>query len=79
MSRLLSRTVDGVLRASARRVPDRTALRYADRSWTYTELDAAVSTAAAVLREAHHGIGLPEYARVATYGHNSDAYLIAFL
>ncbi|MFJ5934336.1 fatty acyl-CoA synthetase [Streptomyces sp. NPDC093071] len=79
MSRLPSRTVDGVLRASARRVPDRTALRYADRSWTYAELDAAVSTAAAVLREAHHGIGLPEYARVATYGHNSDAYLIAFL
>ncbi|MGA5870230.1 fatty acyl-CoA synthetase [Streptomyces cinereoruber] len=79
MSRLLSRTVDGVLRASARRVPDRTALRYADRSWTYAELDAAVSTAAAVLREAHHGIGLPEYARVAAYGHNSDAYLIAFL
>ncbi|MEV7674522.1 fatty acyl-CoA synthetase [Streptomyces sp. NPDC088752] len=79
MSRLPSRTVDGVLRASARRVPDRTALRYADRSWTYAELDAAVSTAAAVLREPHHGIGLPEYARVATYGHNSDAYLIAFL
>ncbi|MFI9123742.1 fatty acyl-CoA synthetase [Streptomyces bikiniensis] len=79
MSRLLSRTVDGILRASARRVPDRTALRYADRSWTYAELDAAVSTAAAVLREAHHGIGLPEYARVAAYGHNSDAYLIAFL
>ncbi|WP_432122093.1 fatty acyl-CoA synthetase [Streptomyces sp. S1] len=79
MSRLPSRTVDGVLRASARRVPDRTALRYADRSWTYAELDAAVSTAAAVLREAHHGIGLPQYARVATYGHNSDAYLIAFL
>ncbi|MFC8584171.1 fatty acyl-CoA synthetase [Streptomyces sp. NPDC057217] len=79
MSRLPSRTVDGVLRASARRVPDRTALRYADRSWTYAELDAAVSTAAAVLREAHHGIGLPEHARVATYGHNSDAYLIAFL
>ncbi|MER7913216.1 fatty acyl-CoA synthetase [Streptomyces sp. NPDC096068] len=79
MSRLPSRTVDGVLRASARRVPDRTALRYADRSWTYAELDAAVSTAAAVLREARHGIGLPEYARVATYGHNSDAYLIAFL
>ncbi|MER7949541.1 fatty acyl-CoA synthetase [Streptomyces sp. NPDC096079] len=79
MERLLSRTVDGVLRASARRVPDRIALRYADRAWTYADLDAAVSTAAAVLREPRHGLALPESARVATYGHNSDAYLIAFL
>ncbi|MFF7178425.1 fatty acyl-CoA synthetase [Streptomyces sp. NPDC008121] len=76
MERLLSSTVDGVLRTSARRVPERTAVRYADRSWTYAELDAAVSTAAAVLRERY---GLAESARVATYGHNSDAYLIAFL
>ncbi|MFF8412915.1 fatty acyl-CoA synthetase [Streptomyces omiyaensis] len=73
---LLTRTVDGVLRASAERVPGRVALRYADRAWTYAELDAAVSTAAAVLRRAP---GLVPGARVATYGHNSDAYLIAFL
>ncbi|MET9725814.1 fatty acyl-CoA synthetase [Streptomyces zaomyceticus] len=78
MDRLLSRAVDGVLRMSAQRVPDRIAVRYADRAWTYAELDAAVSTAAAVLREPHH-LGLPESARVATYGHNSDAYLVAFL
>lgn len=76
MERLLSRTVDGVLRASAQRTPERIAVRYADRSWTYAELDAAVTTAAAVLRERYE---LPEHARVATYGHNSDAYLIAFL
>ncbi|MFI8420084.1 fatty acyl-CoA synthetase [Streptomyces sp. NPDC085479] len=73
---LLHRTVDGVLRASAERVPGRTALRFADRAWTYAELDAAVSTAAAVLRREP---GLVPGARVATYGHNSDAYLIAFL
>ncbi|MGW1884554.1 acyl-CoA synthetase [Streptomyces sp. NPDC001970] len=73
--RLLSSTVDGVLRRSARRTPDRTAVRYGDRSWTYAELDRAVSTAAAVLSE--HGLG--RYDRVAAYGHNSDAYLIAFL
>lgn len=72
---LLHSTVDGVVRRSARRVPDRIALRYADRTWTYAELDAAVSTAAAALR-AH---GLQDGDRVATYGHNSDAYLIAFL
>lgn len=72
---LLHSTVDGVVRRSAGRVPDRTALRYADRAWTYAELDTAVSTAAAVLR----GHGLQDGDRVATYGHNSDAYLIAFL
>ncbi|QNP61861.1 acyl-CoA synthetase [Streptomyces genisteinicus] len=68
-------TVDSLVRRSARRSPDRTAVRYADRTWTYAELDAAVSTAAAVL--ADHG--LAPGARVAAYGHNSDAYLIAFL
>ncbi|MFF9011588.1 fatty acyl-CoA synthetase [Streptomyces sp. NPDC014870] len=76
MDRLLSRTVDGVLRMTAQRTPDRIAVRYGDRSWTYAELDAAVSTGAAVLRERY---GLEESARVATYGHNSDAYLVAFL
>ncbi|MGW2017891.1 fatty acyl-CoA synthetase [Streptomyces sp. NPDC001927] len=76
MERLLSRTVDGVLRMAAQRTPERIAVRYADRSWTYAELDAAVSTGAAVLRERY---GLEERAGVATYGHNSDAYLIAFL
>ncbi|MGX1881579.1 acyl-CoA synthetase [Streptomyces sp. NPDC055287] len=70
-----SSTVDGVVRRSARRTPHRTALRYADRSWTYAELDTAVSTAAAELV----GHGLEGGDRVATYGHNSDAYLIAFL
>ncbi|MGW2559459.1 acyl-CoA synthetase [Streptomyces sp. NPDC001514] len=75
LERLLSSTVDGVLRRSAQRTPDRTAVRYADRSWTYAELDVAVTTAAAVLSE--HGLN--QYDRVATYGHNSDAYLIAFL
>ncbi|MBM9623229.1 acyl-CoA synthetase [Streptomyces zhihengii] len=68
-------TVDSLVRRSARRNPERTAVRYADRTWTYAELDTAVSTAAAVL--ADHGLAPGE--RVAAYGHNSDAYLIAFL
>ncbi|MEV7680723.1 fatty acyl-CoA synthetase [Streptomyces sp. NPDC088341] len=72
---LLDRTVDGVVRRTARRVPGRVAVRYADRVWTYAELDAAVSTAAAVLT----GHGLAHGDRVAAYGHNSDVYLIAFL
>ncbi|MFJ4848442.1 fatty acyl-CoA synthetase [Streptomyces sp. NPDC088733] len=68
-------TVDGVLRRSARRVPERTAVRFADRAWTYRELDDAVSAAAAVLLSE----GLRPGDRVAAYGHNSDAYLVAFL
>ncbi|MER8033020.1 acyl-CoA synthetase [Streptomyces bauhiniae] len=68
-------TVDGVLRRSARRTPARVALKYGDRTWTYAELDDAVSRAAALLLAQ----GLHQGDRVAAYGHNSDAYLIAFL
>ncbi|MER6082157.1 acyl-CoA synthetase [Streptomyces sp. NPDC001833] len=68
-------TVDGVLRRSARRTPARVAVRYGERRWTYEELDAAVSRAASVLL----GQGLDRGDRVGAYGHNSDAYLIAFL
>ncbi|UZJ32505.1 acyl-CoA synthetase [Streptomyces endophytica] len=75
MTDVRSSTVDGILRRSARRVPHRTAVRYGDRTWTYRELDEAVSAAAAVLR----GTGLRPGDRVGSYGHNSDAYLIGFL
>lgn len=68
-------TVDGVLRRSARRTPARVAVEYADRSWTYEELDEAVSRAASALLAE----GLTPGDRVGAYGHNSDAYLIAFL
>ncbi|POX48786.1 acyl-CoA synthetase [Streptomyces sp. Ru71] len=68
-------TVDGVLRRSARRTPARTAVTYGERSWTYEELDDAVSRAASLLLAQ----GLAPGDRVAAYGHNSDAYLIAFL
>lgn len=68
-------TVDGVLRRSARRTPARVAVEYRDRTWTYEELDTAVSRAASVLLDE----GLSPGDRVGAYGHNSDAYLIAFL
>src|SRR3954447_4483839 len=70
-----SSTVDGVLRRSANRHPDRTALRFADRSWTYRELDDAVSRAARTLLD----LGLERGDRVAAYGKNSDAYLLGYL
>ncbi|TNC23371.1 acyl-CoA synthetase [Amycolatopsis alkalitolerans] len=75
MTTLRSSTVADVLRRSAARVPTRTALRFADRQWTYAELDDAVSRAAAFLLS----LGLTKGDRVAAYGKNSDAYLIAFL
>lgn len=74
-SMLRSSTVSDILRRSAARVPNRTALRFAEREWTYRELDAAVTRAAAHLLS----LGLRHGDRVAAYGKNSDAYLIGFL
>ncbi|MFC8123954.1 acyl-CoA synthetase [Streptomyces sp. NPDC057302] len=75
MTGVRGNTVDGVLRRSARRVPERVALRYGERAWTYAELDDAVSRAARLLRT--EGLGHGD--RVGAYAHNSDAYLIGFL
>ena len=75
MTTLRSSTVADILRRSAARWPARVALRFADRRWTYAELDAAVTRAAAYLL----GLGLAKGDRVAAYGKNSDAYLIGFL
>ncbi|MEV7192104.1 acyl-CoA synthetase [Streptomyces sp. NPDC093510] len=75
MTGVRDNTVDAVLRRSVRRTPRRTALRYGERSWTYGELDDAVSRAATALRDR----GLARGDRVGAYAHNSDAYLIAFL
>jgi fatty-acyl-CoA synthase len=68
-------TIDALLRRSAARFPDRHALTFGDRTWTYHELDDAVSRGADYLRQlgARHGD------RIAAYGRNSDAYAIAFL
>ncbi|WP_329562866.1 fatty acyl-CoA synthetase [Kitasatospora sp. NBC_01266] len=68
-------TVPDVLRRSAARVPDRLALRFADRDWTYRALDTAVTRAAGWLLAR----GLRPGDRVAALGRNSDAYLILFL
>lgn len=68
-------TIDGVLHRSAAKVPGRTALTFDGRSYTYRELDAAVTRAATHLLE----LGLAAGDRVAAYGTNSDAYVIGFL
>ncbi|MGW9553256.1 fatty acyl-CoA synthetase [Nocardiopsis sp. NPDC055551] len=70
-----SSRVDDILHRSAARTPDRTALVFEDRTWTYTELDDAVTRAAARLL----GLGATKGDRIAAYGRNSDAYLIGYL
>lgn len=68
-------TVDGIVHRSAARSPERVALRFADRSLTYRELEAAVSRTAAHLLS----LGLAAGDRVAGYGTNSDAYVLGYL
>lgn len=53
---------------------DTIALKYQDRSWTYTKLNHAITAAAAQLR----GLGLQAGDRVAVMGKNSDTFLILF-
>ncbi|MFZ2512679.1 MAG: fatty acyl-CoA synthetase [Gordonia sp. (in: high G+C Gram-positive bacteria)] len=75
MSHVYSNRVDEVLSRTAGRVPDRVAITFAERSWTYRELEDAVTAGAADLLDR----GVRPGDRVATYGRNSDAYVIAFL
>ena len=68
-------TVDGVLRRSAAKYPDRPAVTFEGRSHSYRELDTAVTRVARRLV----AMGLNKGDRVAAYGVNSDAYVVAFL
>jgi fatty-acyl-CoA synthase len=68
-------TVGELVRRSARRDPQRVALTFEDRSWTYSALDAAVSRVARRLLD----LKLRKGDRVAAYGKNSDAYLLLYL
>ncbi|MFO1319354.1 MAG: acyl-CoA synthetase [Burkholderiales bacterium] len=58
---------------SAKRVPDKLALAYGDRRWTYAALDVAVNRMANAL--AARGIVKGE--RVALLSHNNDAFILA--
>lgn len=72
---LRSSTIADVLRRTARRSPDRTAIVFGDRTWTYAELDAGVTALARHLVSQ----GLDHGDRVAAYGKNSDLYALVFL
>ena len=68
-------TVGAVLKRTAGRLPGRLALTFADRRWTYVELDRGADRVAAALL----GLGLAHGDRVAAFGKNSDAYLLLYL
>jgi fatty-acyl-CoA synthase len=60
---------------TARRVPDKLALTFEDRRWSYAELDRAVSRVAAGLL----ALGIESGERVCAFGRNSDAYVLLYL
>lgn len=68
-------TIGDILTRSSRRAPHSHALAFADRSWTYGELDDAVTRVAAGLL----ALGLTKGDRVAAFGKNSDAYVMLWL
>ena len=68
-------TVADLIRRSAGRFPTDTAIEFGDRTWTYAELDVAVT---AVARELLR-LGAEKGDRVAAYGRNSDLYALLYL
>ena len=68
-------TVGAALRRAARKYRDRPALVFDDRAWTFREIDRAADNIAVALLSARLRPG----DRIAAYGRNSDAYLLAWL
>ena len=64
IARSVRNTIGDGLGRSARRDPEKTAIVFGDRSWTYAELDDAANRAANALL----GKGLQQGDRVAAYG-----------
>ena len=68
-------TIGDALRRSVARAPQKEALIFGARRWTYGQLDAAANRVAAALLEA----GLRPGDRVGAFGRNSDAYVLLWL
>lgn len=75
IARSTRNTIGDALRRSAERFRGKTALAFADRSWTYAALDLAADRVARRLL----ALGLQPGDRVCAYGRNSDGYLLAWL
>ncbi|WFE71504.1 fatty acyl-CoA synthetase [Halomonas sp. M1] len=68
-------TIGAALNRSARKYAQRPALTFGERAWNYQALNSAANHVANGLLEA----GLSPGDRLAVYGKNSDAYVIAWL
>ena len=68
-------TVSDAIRRAARIFRDRSALVFAERDWSFNDLDRAADRVARHLAD----LGLNFGDRVAAYGRNSDAWFIAWL
>lgn len=68
-------TIGAALNRSARKYAQRPALTFGERSWNYQALNSAANQVANGLLKA----GLSPGDRLAVYGKNSDAYVIAWL
>jgi len=74
-ARAARNAIGDALRRVTARIGDRTALIWADRSWTFAELETASLRVAGQL----HGAGLRKGDRVAAFARNSDTYLLLWL
>lgn len=79
LTRIVSRcrraTLGDAFHRTALRCPEKNALVFQQRHWTYRELDSAVTRLANALLARGFGKG----DRIAAYGRNSDAYVILML
>jgi fatty-acyl-CoA synthase len=75
VARIRRNTIGDLVHRAASQYRDKVALTFADRDWTFRDIDAAASRIAAALA----GLGLRHGDRVAAYGRNSDTYLLLWL
>ena len=68
-------TIADAFRRASRKFGNKLALTFLGRSWTFAELEQAAGRVAQALLDA----GLQKGDRLASYGRNSDAYLITWL
>jgi fatty-acyl-CoA synthase len=72
IARARRNTIGDAVRRSAARGPEKVALIFGERRWSYAELDAGANRVANALLAQ----GLEKGDRVAAYGVNSDAYVL---
>src|ERR671921_2403415 len=75
VTRARRNTIGDAIRRSAARSAEKDALIYGERRWSYAELDVGANRVANTLLAR----GLEKGDRVATYGMNSDAYVLLWL